>query len=93
MDVVRYEQTVGPIVLDPSQMGARESPLYFPTRHPHLLSPQYALVYEKKAHLVIRLLQFRIGLELLVQVGKTRKYHYNKIIITIIIKIFYWQQT
>lgn len=67
-EVVEYERSNGPIVLDPSQMGAKENTHYFSTRHPHLISPTYASMLDKKAHLVIRLLQFRIGMELLVQV-------------------------
>ena len=67
MEIVKeYESEVGPIVLDPS--AARESYHYFPIKNPHTVSPKYCDVFYKKAHLVIRMLENRIGRELLIQV-------------------------
>ncbi|CAH1772868.1 unnamed protein product [Owenia fusiformis] len=64
--VIDYEQNVCGIVLDPS--SSLEHCTYFPIRHPHTISPRYAQMMEKKAHLVIRMLELRIGPELLTQV-------------------------
>lgn len=71
LEVVQaYENEVGPIVLDPS--FSRDSPsLYFSTKHPHTVSPQYNDVYARKAALIIRMVELRIGRELLLQVGLT----------------------
>lgn len=41
---------------------------YFPIRNLHTMSPKYIEVLRKKAHLVIRMLEHRIGQELLLQV-------------------------
>ena len=65
-EVTDYEQKVGVIVLDP--LAARETGTYFPCRHPHTVSPHYASVFQKKSHLIIRMLDIRIGQELLLQV-------------------------
>ena len=64
--VQRYEQDVGGIVLDPSH--ARESSMYFSTKYPHTMLPRYADMYDKKAGLIIRMLEIRVGQELLLQV-------------------------
>lgn len=79
-DVVKYEEEFGGIILDPSQVPTSQpvpygssrstdnSNFYFPIRSLHSLSPKYAEVLKKKAHLVIRMLEHRIGQELLLQV-------------------------
>ncbi|XP_067013693.2 transcription initiation factor TFIID subunit 2 [Anabrus simplex] len=82
-EVVKYEETFGGIVLDPSQppsplpssaMGPIPAPrppdqgFYFPIRNLHTMSPKYLEVLRKKAHLVMRMLEHRIGQELLLQV-------------------------
>ena len=41
---------------------------YFPVKNLHCLSPRYMEVMRKKAHLIIRMLEHRIGQELLIQV-------------------------
>lgn len=84
-EVVRYEEQFGGIVLDPSQAPApvpssAASPaapprppdpgFYFPIRNLHTMSPKYLEVLRKKAHLVMRMLEHRIGQELLLQVNK-----------------------
>lgn len=80
--MVEYEERFGGIVLDSSSMpaslaasgtpGGRQSDhnsFYFPTRSLHTLSPRYAEVARIKAHLVMRMLEHRIGQELLLQVS------------------------
>ena len=62
-----FEHEVGPIVLDSSTSKDLPS-LYFNTRHPHTVSPRYAQVYARKAALIMRMLELRIGRELLLQV-------------------------
>jgi transcription initiation factor TFIID subunit 2 len=84
-EVVRYEEQFGGIVLDSSQAPApvpssTASPagpprppdpgFYFPIRNLHTMSPKYLEVLRKKAHLVMRMLEHRIGQELLLQVNK-----------------------
>lgn len=65
-EVCDYEQQNG-IVLDPSAIKDT-SLLHFSARNPHLVSPEYGNIFCKKAHLVIRILEIRIGYELLLQV-------------------------
>ncbi|CAH1119125.1 unnamed protein product [Phaedon cochleariae] len=82
-DVVKYEEEFGGIVLDPSQPPAPlpvggnapqpnqkhcEEKFYFPTRNLHTMSPMYIDTLLKKALLVMRMLEHRIGQELLLQV-------------------------
>ena len=71
-EVVKYEERFGGIVLDVSQVSGGQrpppSPFYFSTRSLHTLSPMYLEIMRKKAHLVIRMLEHRIGQELLLQV-------------------------
>lgn len=82
-DVVKYEERYGGIVLDCSQQPAplpvtSNSPSinqrqpevqhYFPTKNVHTMSPKYIEMMRKKAHIVIRMLEHRIGMELLLQV-------------------------
>ena len=69
-NVCEHEQNIGPVVLDPSIV--RHSGLYFPTRHPQTISPAYAAIYDKKSHLIIRMLEIRIGRELMLQVRAHR---------------------
>ncbi|XP_049545880.1 transcription initiation factor TFIID subunit 2 isoform X1 [Anopheles darlingi] len=45
-----------------------DNPFYFPIKNLHTMSPKYIVLMRKKAHLVIRMLEHRIGLELLLQV-------------------------
>lgn len=49
---------------------AVENHHYFPVRNVHTISPKYIEIMRKKAHLVIRMLEHRIGQELLLQVSK-----------------------
>lgn len=65
-EVCDYEQQNG-VVLDPSAIKD-PSLLHFSARNPHLVSPEYGNIFCKKAHLVIRILEIRIGYELLLQV-------------------------
>lgn len=82
-DVVKYEEEYGGIILDPSQppapvlVGANttqtsqnknEEKFYFSIRNLHTMSPMYIEALHKKAMLVMRMLEHRIGLELLLQV-------------------------
>ena len=62
--VQEYEQQVGLIYLDPSAGKDRH---YFSIRQTHAISPQYFNMFEKKAHLILRMLEIRIGRELLLQ--------------------------
>lgn len=81
MEVVQYEETYGGIILDANSTLSSQSPIsstggrqsdqnsfYFPTRSLHTVSPRYAEVARTKAHLVMRMLENRIGQELLLQV-------------------------
>ncbi|KAL7642103.1 UNVERIFIED_CONTAM: hypothetical protein RMT77_007977 [Armadillidium vulgare] len=53
----------------PSQGGdSGKDKFYFSVKSPHACSPQYIEMYYKKAHLVIRMLEFKIGNELMMQV-------------------------
>uniref|UniRef100_A0A8D8N598 Transcription initiation factor TFIID subunit 2 n=5 Tax=Culex pipiens TaxID=7175 RepID=A0A8D8N598_CULPI len=45
-----------------------DNPFYFPIKNIHTISPKYVEIMRKKAHLVIRMLEHRIGQELLLQV-------------------------
>lgn len=83
-EVVKYEETYGAIILDCSQPPAPlpvtlnspataakqqpESVHYFPIKSLHTMSPKYIETMRKKAHLVIRMLEHRIGQALLIQV-------------------------
>ncbi|XP_074642286.1 transcription initiation factor TFIID subunit 2-like isoform X2 [Tubulanus polymorphus] len=64
--VQNYEKHVCGIVLDPS--ANKESCTYFPIKHAHTVSPRYIDVFILKAQLVIRMLELRIGRELILQV-------------------------
>lgn len=64
-EVQEYENRVGGILLDPSSKDCNH---HFSIRNPHTLSPKYIEVFSKKAYLVIRMLEIRIGAQLLIQV-------------------------
>ncbi|KAH8369988.1 hypothetical protein KR093_001773 [Drosophila rubida] len=82
--VVKYEEQFGGIILDCSQPPAplpvsstnpaaaaskqQEIVHYFPIKSLHTVSPKYVEAMRRKAHLVIRMLEHRIGQELLIQV-------------------------
>lgn len=80
--VVRYEEEVGGIVLDASKppgnavptSGGGAQPIrspdsfhFFP-HSAHTATPRHAEIMRKKAHLVLRMLELRIGQPLLIQV-------------------------
>ncbi|XP_035219613.1 transcription initiation factor TFIID subunit 2-like [Stegodyphus dumicola] len=77
-EVLKYEQKHGGLVLDcsvtpaPGSVAAvaqgKDGTFYFPTQHLHTTSPEYNKILNKKSHLVIRMLEDRIGRELLLQV-------------------------
>lgn len=77
-EVLKYEQKYGGLVLDcsvalaPGSVAAaaqgKDGTFYFPTQHLHTTSPEYNKILTKKSHLVIRMLEDRIGRELLLQV-------------------------
>ena len=83
-EIIEYEERFGGIVLDPSssphepQNGPNvpnstnsnnKDTFYFSVKNPHASSPHYISVYYKKAHLIIRMLEYRIGQELMMQVS------------------------
>ncbi|XP_042243204.1 transcription initiation factor TFIID subunit 2-like isoform X2 [Homarus americanus] len=83
-EIIDYEEKFGGIVLDPSSSpnepqngpnmpvtsnnSSNKDTFYFSVKNPHASSPHYIGVYYKKAHLVIRMLEYRIGQELMMQV-------------------------
>lgn len=82
-EVVKYEEQYGGIILDSSQPPAPlpvssnapatltkqpECTHYFPIKNLHTMSPKYIVAMRKKAHIIIRMLEHRIGQELLLQV-------------------------
>uniref|UniRef100_A0A182VCN1 Transcription initiation factor TFIID subunit 2 n=1 Tax=Anopheles merus TaxID=30066 RepID=A0A182VCN1_ANOME len=50
------------------QKAYNDNPFYFPIKNLHTMSPKYIELMRKKSHLVIRMLEHRIGQELLLQV-------------------------
>lgn len=81
---MKYEEQFGGIILDPSQAPAPlpiaantpapaprapDPGFYFPIKNLHTMSPRYIEVLRKKAHLIMRMLEHRIGQELLLQVN------------------------
>ncbi|KAK8787251.1 hypothetical protein V5799_022973 [Amblyomma americanum] len=64
-EVTAYEQEAGGIILDPS--ACDNVPFHFPVTNLHTVSPKYAEMLRAKSHLVIRMLEDRIGRELLLQ--------------------------
>lgn len=67
-DVIAYEQKYCGFPLDRSARKTPESDFYFPTKSFQTQSPLYVEAYIKKAILVIRMLEDRIGPQLLLQV-------------------------
>lgn len=65
-EVCNYEHTVGPVVLDPSNVP--DSGHFFTTRYPHAISPAYSAIYDHKSHLIIRMMEMHLGRELMLQV-------------------------
>lgn len=80
---MQYEDKYGGIVMDPSQSStAHQSSIgnrpthhnfHFPLQNIHTTSPQYLFMMRKKAHLFIRMLENRIGFEMLLQVINVAK--------------------
>ncbi|KAJ8315654.1 hypothetical protein KUTeg_007804 [Tegillarca granosa] len=64
-EVHKYEHNIGGIVLDPSM---KDGPHHFSVKNSHTISPNYTTVFSKKALLIIRMLEMRIGAQLLIQV-------------------------
>ena len=64
----KYEEDYGGIVLDSSQTEQPGLNFHFPVNHLHTFSPYFLSVVKMKAHLVIRMLENRLGKELLLQV-------------------------
>ena len=83
-EVVRYEEEVGGIILDASKppgntvptSGGGQQPIrspdsfHFWPHSAHTVTPRHARVMRKKAHLVLRMLELRIGQQLLIQVTR-----------------------
>ncbi|KAK3885001.1 hypothetical protein Pcinc_010743 [Petrolisthes cinctipes] len=81
LEVIEYEERFGGIILDPSSSpnepqnipigspnNISKDTFYFSVKNPHASSPHFISVYYKKAQLIIRMLEFRIGQELMMQV-------------------------
>lgn len=64
-DVCEYEQREAPIILDSS---TRIGSAYFNVSRPETLPAKYLEAYTKKSCLVLRMLENRLGKELLLQV-------------------------
>ena len=102
--VCEYEQTMGGIILNPEphldhsslQTERKPSHLYFPSDNPHTISHLYWRLFATKAHYVMRLIEIRIGQELLLKVRTARpsivKPHMVKLCIvkTSLCRAFYW---
>ena len=82
-DVVAFEEKYGGIILDSSSKPSavismrgeatrnpeiEANPFYFPVDNILTCSPEYLDVTVKKAHLVVRMLEHRLGQEQLLQV-------------------------
>ncbi|XP_071965911.1 transcription initiation factor TFIID subunit 2-like [Antedon mediterranea] len=71
-DLCVYEQDIGGLTLCPEPLtpnkGDSASHLHFPRNHSHTVSWKYAKMLANKSHLVLRLIELRIGPELLLQV-------------------------
>ncbi|XP_059158232.1 transcription initiation factor TFIID subunit 2-like [Physella acuta] len=65
LEVSEYEQNVGYVILDPTKRDGNHP---FSVHSPHTLSPRYSEIFCKKARLVVRMLEIKIGTELLLQV-------------------------
>ena len=75
---MKYEDAHGGIVMDPSQSsGSHHSHgnksnhhnFHFPLQSTDTISPRYLEMMRKKAHLFMRMLENRIGFEMLLQVS------------------------
>ncbi|XP_048220089.1 LOW QUALITY PROTEIN: transcription initiation factor TFIID subunit 2-like [Perognathus longimembris pacificus] len=71
--VVAYELKTGGVLLHPLLHGGTEKDnpaphLHFSIKHPHTLSWEYYAIFQRKAHLVMRLIEDRIGMEFMLQV-------------------------
>ncbi|CAH8448458.1 unnamed protein product [Schistosoma guineensis] len=64
--VTEFENMRYGIVLDPSKLTSKLT--YFDLSSSHLISPDYLSAYKKKSHLVIRMLELRLGQPVLLQV-------------------------
>ncbi|CAH8475077.1 unnamed protein product [Heterobilharzia americana] len=64
--VTEFENMRYGIVLDPSKITSKST--YFDLTSSHLISPDYFAAYVKKSHLVIRMLELRLGQPVLLQV-------------------------
>jgi len=82
-EIVKYEEKYGGIILDSSQKPSaiismrgeanrnpeiEHNPFCFPVDNLQTCSPEYLEVMERKAHLVVRMLEHRLGQEQLLQV-------------------------
>jgi transcription initiation factor TFIID subunit 2 len=67
-EVVEYEQKYGGFPLDPTAHKNSQSDFYFSTKSLQTMSPLYLDAYVKKSTLVIRMMEDRIGKELMLQV-------------------------
>lgn len=67
-EVIRYEQQHGGVILDPSKTSDNQLNLYFSPKYLHTVSPLYDEIHRKKSYLIIRILEDRIGRELMLQV-------------------------
>nr|CAH0103828.1 unnamed protein product [Daphnia galeata] len=81
-EVIKYEEEVGGIILDASKppgsavptSGGGQQPIrspdsfHFWPHSAHTVTPRHAKMMRKKAHLVLRMLELRIGQPLLIQV-------------------------
>jgi len=68
LDVCNYEQRETPIILDSSTTMSRS---YFDINRPQTIPSEYVNVFTKKSCLVLRMLENRLGKELLLQVVGT----------------------
>ena len=82
-EVQEYEKEQGGVVLDPS--AVRDSFTYFPAWNPHTIPQTYAHMLKNKSILVIRMLELRIGLELLLQVRLIHMMYYSPIDVVLVI--------
>ncbi|CAH8829628.1 unnamed protein product [Trichobilharzia szidati] len=64
--ITEFENMRYGIVLDPSKSSSKST--YFDLSSSHLVSPDYLAAYVKKSHLVIRMLELRLGQPVLLQV-------------------------
>ncbi|RWS30072.1 Transcription initiation factor TFIID subunit 2-like protein, partial [Leptotrombidium deliense] len=67
-EIVEYEEKNGGVILDPSSSSDTSNNFYFSYRHSHTVSPLYNETHMKKSHFAIRMLEDRIGRELILQV-------------------------